>query len=516
MSTSLTYPGVYIEEVSSGVHSITGVATSNTAFIGRALRGPINDPVCVKNFGEFARSFGGIWQESPLGYTVQQYFANGGAEAIIVRLDNGGATARYSLAPESGVDSLLVEAANPGLWGNNLTVAADHNTRPTSGGEASTLFNLSIVEADPATGSKKAAETHRNVSVDPASPRYVFKVLEQESSLARVPAPYPGTFPTVRPAEAAATAAITGGDGSALTHTQYDDASLEATKQGIWALEKADLFNLLCIPPFTRSTDVAESTWAAALAYCKRRRAMLIVDAPSSWATKADAVTKAKALSLARDENAALYFPRIKGADPFIENRLADFAPCGAVAGVFARTDASRGIWKAPAGIEAQLIGVADLSVSLTDGETGDLNPLGVNCLRAFPTIGRVVWGSRTWEGADALASEWKYIPVRRTALYIEESLYRGTQWVVFEPNDAPLWAQIRLNVGSFMQGLFRQGAFQGSKPADAYFVKCDRETTTQADIDLGVVNILVGFSPLKPAEFVVLKLQQMAGQTAV
>jgi len=157
---------------------------------------------------------------------------------------------------------------------------------------------------------------------------------------------------------------------------------------------------------------------------------------------------------------------------------------------------------------------VPELAVPLTDGETGQLNPLAVNCLRALPVVGRVVWGSRTWEGADALASEWKYIPVRRLALFIEESLYRGTQWVVFEPNDEPLWSQIRLNLGAFMQGLFRQGAFQGTTPRDAYFVKCDRETTTQADIDAGVVNIVVGFAPLKPAEFVVIKLQQMAGQT--
>ena len=146
-------------------------------------------------------------------------------------------------------------------------------------------------------------------------------------------------------------------------------------------------------------------------------------------------------------------------------------------------------------------------------GENGRLNPRGINCLRAFPVHGRVVWGSRTVRGADVLASEWKYVPVRRTALYIEESLYRGTQWVVFEPNDEPLWAQIRLNVGAFMQSLFRQGAFQGASPREAYFVKCDKETTTQNDIDRGIVNIVVGFAPLKPAEFVVLKIQQLAGQ---
>jgi phage tail sheath protein FI len=157
---------------------------------------------------------------------------------------------------------------------------------------------------------------------------------------------------------------------------------------------------------------------------------------------------------------------------------------------------------------------VLGLSVPLTDAENGQLNPLGVNCLRALPAAGRVIWGARTRQGDDRLASEWKYLPVRRTALYIEESLYRGTQWVVFEPNAEPLWAQIRLNVGAFMHGLFLQGAFAGQTRREAYFVKCDKETTTETDTNLGIVNIVVGFAPLKPAEFVVIKLQQLAGQT--
>ena len=157
--------------------------------------------------------------------------------------------------------------------------------------------------------------------------------------------------------------------------------------------------------------------------------------------------------------------------------------------------------------------GVQDLSLTLTDQENGLLNPLGVNCLRSFPLIGTVVWGARTLQGADALTSQWKYVPVRRTALMIEESLYRGTKWVVFEPNDEGLWGQIRLNIGAFMQTLFRQGAFQGASARDAYFVKCDSSTTTQDDINRGVVNIIVGFAPLKPAEFVIIQIEQMAGQ---
>ena len=180
-----------------------------------------------------------------------------------------------------------------------------------------------------------------------------------------------------------------------------------------------------------------------------------------------------------------------------------------------ATTDGQRGVWKAPAGVDAAFTGVQALSVNLDDNANGQLNPLGINCLRNFPIYGRIAWGARTLRGADALGDEYKYIPVRRLALYIEETLYRSTQWVVFEPNDTPLWAQIRLNVGAFMQTLFRQGAFQGSTPQDAYFVLCDATTNPQATINLGIVNIVVGFAPLKPAEFVVITIQQIAGQLA-
>jgi hypothetical protein len=192
-------------------------------------------------------------------------------------------------------------------------------------------------------------------------------------------------------------------------------------------------------------------------------------------------------------------------------NRPRSIGASGTIAGLYARTDTQRGVWKAPAGTEAALRNVASLGYLLTDLENGALNPIGVNCLRNFPVYSNICWGARTLEGADVLASEWKYVPVRRLTLYLEESLYRGTKWVVFEPNDEPLWAQIRLNVGSFMQDLFRKGAFQGTTPAAAYFVKCDGETTTQQDIDNGIVNIQVGFAPLKPAEFVILQIQQIA-----
>ena len=261
--------------------------------------------------------------------------------------------------------------------------------------------------------------------------------------------------------------------------------------------------------------EVEADVVTEAATYSEARRAFYVIDAPPTWQSVGDAKSGLASLGTV-SANAAVYFPRLRQTNPLRDNQLETFGASGAVAGVLARTDATRGVWKAPAGLEATLNGVPELSIPLSDGEIGQLNPLGINSLRAFAGAGRVVWGARTLKGADSLANEWKYIPVRRTALFIEESLFRGTQWVVFEPNDEPLWAQIRLNVGTFMNDLFRQGAFQGSTPRDAYFVKCDKETTTQSDIDRGIVNIHVGFAPLKPAEFVVIRLQQIAGASAV
>jgi phage tail sheath protein FI len=309
-----------------------------------------------------------------------------------------------------------------------------------------------------------------------------------------------------------------GEDGEDLNSESFVGNGLEDQKKGLYALEKADLFNLLCIPPFSFNGDgdFYTSLIDAAVGYCRKRRAFFIIDPPSDWRNKDNAINGINDGIGRPDHYAAVYFPRLIQPNPLRDNQIEKFAPCGAIAGVFARTDAQRGVWKAPAGLEATLSGVPQLSVPLTDDENGELNQLGINCLRAKPPAGRIVWGARTRAGDDRLASEWKYVPVRRTALFIEESLFRGSQWIVFEPNDEPLWAQIRLNFGAFMNNLFRQGAFQGSTPRDAYFVKCDKETTTQNDINLGIVNIIVGFAPLKPAEFVVIKLQQMAGQIDV
>ncbi len=373
-----------------------------------------------------------------------------------------------------------------------------------------------------------AIETFENVTTN-TGPRQIKDVLAQGSELVKVM-----TDPTARPTphQVAPSAGFnsvwddpatrtkatldSGSDGSDLD----DVLGNQAAKTGLYALENADIFNLLCIPPFKGSDvsateDVTGDVWAAAAAYCLKRRAMLLVDPPKGW-NKEKAREGVPLPGIGTHTNAAIYFPPIKKPNLLRDNQIEEFVPCGSVAGIMARTDAVRGVWKAPAGLEATLSGVFDLKIALTDAENGELNPLGINCLRKLPAAGNVVWGSRTLAGDDRLASQWKYIPVRRTALFIEETIYRNIQWAVFEPNDEPLWAQLRLNIGVFMHDLFRQGAFQGQSPKDAYLVRCDATTTTQADIDKGIVNVVVGFAPLKPAEFVVIYIQQISGQLAV
>lgn len=514
MPVSPTYPGVYIEELPSGVRTITGVGTSTAAFVGRALRGPVDTPVVITSYEDFERVFGGLWIESMMSYAVRSFYLNGGGRAIVVRVHNGAAQATIAAG------GLSLRAKAPGAWGERLRVRVEHLPAPDTD-----HYNLRIRDAG--TGFE---ERFLNVSATATSPKSVDKVLAG-SALVELSGAVPAGRPTDNaaaevgvdplgdsaPPDSYEEANADGDDGSALTDAQLQGNRNDKT--GIYALLQLEneIFNLLNLPPISRTQDVGGAALSDALGLCVERRALLLVDAPADWRSVQDAVDGMTAFPLSGDaaRNAAIYFPRLRLPDPLQENQLADFAPGGAIAGICARTDQQRGVWKAPAGLDASLAGVPELSIKLTDAENGRLNPLGLNCLRTFPVTGRVVWGARTLRGADQLASEWKYVPVRRLALFLEESLYRGTQWVVFEPNDEPLWAQIRLNIGAFLQNLFRQGAFQGKTPKDAYFVKCDKTTTTQNDIDLGIVNIVVGFAPLKPAEFVIVKIQQMAGQIA-
>ncbi len=637
-----TSPGVYVEEIPSGVRTITGVSTSVAAFVDFFRRGPANEAVRVFNMGDFDREFGGLDSRSEGSYAIQQFFLNGGTEAWVLRVASGAAAdVQIGAAIPASASALTFAARSGGAWGDNLRVRVDGNGAP--GG-----FDLTVSEYETRDGRTAVArqEIFRGLSMDRAAANSAERTLNDSntgSELARVtaisgssaplangtlsgahtadpnipvaspqlsvtignqaktaslnfqpPAP-PGarslravapvleaairTAAPAEPAFAGATVSVIGnrlrvltgpgdpksrvvfansssGDttadallltGAATANSQEyvlgggqvantaqvggtrgNDGALptaadlignRAGKTGLFALEDVDLFNILCIPrtasrgPQGMTPNEAQAVLAVAEQYCEERRAFLLVDTPDGINEPREMEDWIAANSSLRHRNAALFYPRVRIPDPLDNFRLRPVGASGTMAGVFARTDATRGVWKAPAGTEAVLRNVPELDDVLTEGENGVLNQLGINCLRSFPVFGNICWGARTLEGSDRQASEWKYIPVRRLALFLEESLYRGLQWAVFEPNDEPLWAQIRLNVGAFMQNLFRQGAFQGQTPQQAYFVKCDNETTTQNDINLGIVNIVVGFAPLKPAEFVILKIQQIAGQ---
>jgi uncharacterized protein len=278
-------------------------------------------------------------------------------------------------------------------------------------------------------------------------------------------------------------------------------------RQALGALDEIDSFNLLVLPGLTAPGIIND-----AIAYCEKRRAFLILDAPRDAATPAQIRAWAGRTAFPRSPNAAAYYPWIKVATSSNGGAVRLSAPSGAVAGVYARTDTQRGVWKAPAGQEALIAGIVSLAQPVSDSDSAQLNSLAINCLRSFSN-GDVVWGARTLAGRDDAASDFKYVPVRRTALFLEASIDRGTQWATFEPNGEPLWARLRLQIGRFLDGLWRQGAFQGVTPKDAWFVRCDRTTTTQNDVDNGRVNIEFGFAPLRPTEFVVIKLQKRAGR---
>jgi phage tail sheath protein FI len=530
MPATLTYPGVYIEELPSGVHTITGVATSIAAFIGWAKQGPTDEAVLVESWQDFQSQFGGLSNTNGLpdylGYSVNQFFGNGGQQAYIVRIvwkDSITASAANVIGPWS------LYASSPGAWGNNIWV----NIIPFGGAGR---FSLQVLyAAGGGAAQAQVVENFVNLSTVSTDPQYVVTVINSDSQYisfvnpanpTKPLAPFSGTVeatpsltsPPGWPPGVELEGGLDGtplapGDGKFEIALGQDPGPTSANNFGVRLLDRVDIFNLLCVPGETDAPTIQYLQ-----EYCANQRAVFIVDCPETATTSGLTQTgpvgsTGGSITGQYSPNSAYYYPWVQAPDPLFGNRVSLFPPSGFVAGIYASTDASRGVWKAPAGIDASLTGVSGLQYNLTDLENGNLNTQAINCLRQFKIYGDVVWGARTLQGNDQAGSQWKYVPIRRLALYIESSLYDGTQWVVFEPNDEPLWGQIRLNIGSFMQGLFLQGAFQGSTPQQAYFVKCDSDNNPQSSIDQGIVNILVGFAPLYPAEFVVIQIQQMAGQ---
>jgi uncharacterized protein len=529
--SAFTYPGVYIEEIPSAVHTITGVATSIAAFVGWAPEGRTDQATLVQSWSDFQNQFGGLDSRSLLGYSVNQFFANGGSQAYIVRLvanaavvaANAGdtlAVAASGTVPASGGgNAFTVTAIDEGVWANTYGVRILVN--PTD----ATRFSVLVVNT-PTGGAETVVESFSNLSMSASDPQgrsvasvmndvatgsQVVRISNVSTVAGAVPTPNPPPIPPGLPAPYALDGAASGVDGTVLNPGTADfHTALNADgigTGGVHLLDSVPIFNLLCVPGETNATIITDLQ-----GYCHDERAFYIVDC-AQGATFTSLSGGPVGITGVNAINSALYFPWVNAPDPLQQGRISQYPPCGFVSGLYAATDATRGVWKAPAGIDASLTGASGLTFVLTDLQNGTLNVQAVNCLRNFPVYDNVIWGSRTLRGNDQVGSEWKYVPIRRLALFLESSLYNGTQWVVFEPNDEQLWSQIRLNVGAFMQGLFLKGAFQGTTPQQAYFVKCDSENNPQASIDLGIVNILVGFAPLFPAEFVVIQIQQMAGQ---
>ena len=521
MKDKYIYPGTYVEEVSVRARTIAGAKTSVTAFVDFFRRGPMNKPERIISFTEFENVFGGLYSLSEASYAIHQFFLNGGKEALIVRIAAGNPkNSQLLLEGNSGrSNTLKIKASNPGEWGNNLQVAVDHKTKSPES------FNLAVREVVNNNGANRVCNTeiHRNLSINKSSNRYAIKAINETSDLIRLSDFGQASLPKCTGKN------VTDGD---VVNDPYDNTkvfrSLRNGNDGLIPnkdtiidrinyLDNIDnqAFNILCLPAavFFENSDMVEVI-TKATKLCERNRAFLIIDIPKSVNTPKIMSTWVKNNDILRHRNNAVFFPRLEVSDPLHKNFNRNLGASGTLAGLFARTDSSRGVWKAPAGTEAALYGVASLEYEPDDKENRELNKLGVNCLRDYRDHGIVSFGARTLMGKDGLYSEWKYIPVRRLSLYIEESLYRGTKWSVFEPNDETLWTQIRSNATTFLHNLFRQGAFQGTTPREAYFVKCDNETNTEQDINLGVVNIIVGFAPLRPAEFIIIKIKQIAART--
>ena len=401
--TTPTYPGVYVIELQSSLHPITGVSTSTTAFVGSAAQGPVNDPQTCNSWSDFVTIFGGLWSDSQMSYAVYQFFQNGGSTAVVVRVTTSTALAA-TIDLGNGVK---LDAASAGAWGANLQASVDYNT---SNPADTTLWNLTVQNT--VTGQ---TERYLNVSTSTASAKSLANVLQASSLVV----PDATAALDQRPPQAQDVAATGGGDGGPIGDADIDPVSGIG---GIHALGTVDIFNILCIPAPQPGTDLGSNTLDDAVELCVTRRAMLLVDPPFAWNSVADAVTgmATPLITGTNAANAAMYFPRITTPDP-LTGTMTTYSSCGAIAGVWARTDGQRGVWKAPAGTDRVAERRDRPAGAMTDPENGELNPLGVNCLRTSRSSGRSCGVRGRMRGADALAR-----PVEVPAGPAHRAVHRG------------------------------------------------------------------------------------------
>jgi phage tail sheath protein FI len=538
MPITPTFPGIYIEEAPSSSHTVIAASTNIAVFIGYTH--PLKtDPnlfgkaTKILGFMDYQRQFGGFVRSAAfanqaydvsgtddnvgdMAAAVNQFFLNGGLTAFIVALQASADTSPPGpLAGETmkvgGVSFVQREITD-----QIYTLKVQVSPVGTTNGLADVIVNYSGANpALPGLTPPAQVETYRQVNLTANDPNNIATRINAASSLVQIPTAT--LLPASFGAEQKAFDSLL--DQNA---TFFNPADFTAVLQQDTSLDKVPEINLMVLPGVTESLVIS-----TAIAFCERKRAFLILDpkvtdsADGSLPDFPDLVqTTVDDPSQPRSKNAALYFPYLLSSDPvsgsttnLVTAKPYEMPPAPTVAGIFAATDIARGVWKAPAGFQAMTnntLGVVERG-RMTDARQGLLNPRAVNCLRDFPNVGTVVFGSRTLDTAE---QQWAYVPVRRMALFLEQTFYANLKWVIFEPNFEPLWSAITMSLNAFMLGLFKQGAFQGSTPSEAFNVQCDSQTTTQADIDAGIVNIVVSFAPLKPAEFVVITIAQLAGQT--
>jgi phage tail sheath protein FI len=532
MPVTPTYPGVYIEELPSTSHTITPAPTSVAAFVGythplktpesTATPAPPAPAIQLFSFADYQNNFGGFfdspWLPDYVGRAVFQFFLNGGATAWVVGLTDPDYVAATATIPSS--PAITLTALEPvGTVSGTSAIGIPMQVA------LSNLQTTSVTDdtADIVITYGTQVETYRKVVIGTLISRLAGSALVTVTSPTSTPTSYPMSG---SPPGTGAPIAFTYASPLSSSYSSIKPQAIGAVFTDNYPLDKVlPVFNLLVIPGITDPGVLAE-----AVAYAERKRAFYIVDSPPNWDVDTPEGTAATGSPPSSPEspvdglslipvstNAGIYYPWLQTTDP-ITNNPTTSPPSGFVAGIYAQEDANRGVWKSPAGLETALTGTLSVVPSgvMTDAQQGVLNGLGINCLRQFPSLPPVVYGARTLAYRDvALKDQWGYIAVRRMALFLEQSLYANLTWAVFEPNDTPLWNALTQEVSAFMLSLFRQGAFAGTKPSDAFLVKCDNTTTTQTDIDNGIVNILVGFAPLKPAEFVIVQIAQLAGQGA-
>jgi len=491
--------GIEVQESPQHEQSIASAPTSITAFVGRTQRGPVNEPIRVESFAQFQREFGGLWGLSTLSFAVDQYFAHGGKTAIVVRVINGGAG--VSLDLPAGQGSLRLRAQHPGTH-EVLRASVDYDgiDRDDTG-----RFNLVLQRlAQHGAEHVLAQESFRKVSIDPEHERSLLTLLADSRMVileGELPRERPDKTPPPSPDRNVGYLYATrnGSDGDPLS--DYDIIGAATRRTGIFALSRVDQFNLLCIPPLDRSRDVGLVTWLAAVRYCKQRRAMLVMDPPSGWRGVDDALSGLRRMNFA-SEDAIMAFPRLKLLGGGMQSGQ-DFAPCGVVAGIIARTDLRAGVWTAPAGEKATLNNRLRPAVELDRGDIYRLASAGMNGIQmGRPGAPCILAAARTMAGGDCSAPSWNYIAARRLSLMILESIERGTRWAVFEHSDTALWTVLREQVEQYLLGLWERGALCGNTPAEAYFVMCDAETNTGPEVELGGVNIVIGIALRRPGEF--------------